>query len=117
MIDGVIVTCPSCGLDVEAVKGMQRVARSGAQTVVLYKCDECGYVGQLSYGRDWFKRHIAPALRWWVRRQGPRPRTPNEIAVKTMEIDMEAVETVADLQLYWHDQERHRPETVPRGFV
>ena len=38
-------------------------------------------------------------------------------AVQGFRIDLDAVETVADIELLWNDQERHAPWSVPRELV
>lgn len=68
-------------------------------------------MGRLSYGRDWFKAQIAPAIRWAARKAGARPATDDEKLLRGFVVDLEAVDSVADLDLYWRAQP---VTTVPR---
>lgn len=73
-------------------------------------------MGQVWYGREWFQKRIAPALRWWVKRDGDRPLTDSEKVIKGFALDMEPVETVADLDLHWRAQKKWTvPQEVKRG--
>lgn len=100
VIDGVLGVCPSCGATLTVVPGIQMIHRNGPLTLVDWKC-VCGFMGRISYGRDWFKTKMAPAIRWWAKQEGAKPRTEQEIMMEEFVIDLAAVETVADLELYW----------------
>lgn len=70
-------------------------------------------MGRLWFGREWFRRHLAPALRWLVK-GGDRPSTEEEKSMRGWQIDLDAVRTPSDMELYWNAQERWGNTPVPK---
>jgi hypothetical protein len=78
---------------------------------------ECGYLGRVTW-------HPQKFAGYWRRFQEARDRgelgltrthDPEERGktIQGFRIDLDAVKTVADIELYWNDQKRHAPETIP----
>lgn len=104
MIDGVLGICQSCGAELTALHNIDLVQRQSDLTVVTWRCKECGYMGRNGFGREWFKTKLTPAIRWWAKKEGPRPFTEAEHALRLFAFDLAGVETVSDLDLYWRAQ-------------
>lgn len=101
MIDGVIAVCPRCAAELDAVRSIAQVVRDRALSTVVLRCGDCGFVGKKEFGREYFQSKLAPALRWWVRRDGKRPLTSGESMIREFAFDLDAVIDLGDLQLYW----------------
>lgn len=102
MIDGVLTVCPNCGREIDAIRDVKGMLPTEALIYIAFKCQECGFMGRMTFGRQFFQERLVPWLKWFGGGQtGTRPRTPNELLLKEFEIDMEAVEHVGDLELYW----------------
>lgn len=112
MIDSIIAVCFDCGAEIPAEpESLTGMTRTGTLCQVGVRCFDCGNVWVVAYGRDYFKRYVANAVRRFATGDGVAVATPEEKVLRGFGIDLEKVDGVADLQLYWRAQ---RARDVPK---
>lgn len=103
---GYVGRCEKCGGDVleEHVTRVQALKRS---TYAIYD-HTCGWVGQIRFDSlEAYEKALKQKRRRRKRIQGISPEEIGRI-VAGFRIDLDAVESVDDLELYWFDDRRYK---------
>ena len=110
MIDGVMGVCPACGELLDVIRDTQFVGGNDSTVAFDWRCPGCKFMGRYSWGRQWFKERLAPAIRSRAGK-GNGEMTDDELTLRVFEFDLEAIKCPADLELYWKGQRR---DEVPK---
>lgn len=112
MLDA-IEQCPKCSAPMgrESIIG---TARAGSYIHVGTACGNCGRSGQMRVKVEDWKEFVSGLERPKKEDKHQRAREIGREVAAFSRIDLAPINTVEDLELYWHDQETFTPWTVVR---
>ncbi len=110
-----LAQCESCGKDVPPLnRNVIKSVPTGTGLIIMFSCPWCEVHGKLYLDAVEAKRRTKEI------RKAEHDRVAAERIgreVKGMAVDLEVVSTVDDFLLYWNDQERFEPWSVPKEKV
>lgn len=110
-----LAQCSSCSKAIPPLnRHVVRSAPTNGGVFLFFQCPYCGSAGSTFLGASEAKRR-AREIEFTERERLRQEFIGRE--VKGMAVDLEAVDVVDDLLLFWNDQERFEPWTVVREKV
>lgn len=105
-----LATCSACGVGVPPKnKNVIRSASSERGVMIWFKCPHCGVVGSTFVDSSEARKRADE-----IRRQERADERRKAVGrmVKGFAIDLEVVETVEDMKIFWDDQEKFSPWSI-----
>lgn len=102
--------CPACSTYIRP-NWTTDVRRQGDTMMLQFVCQSCELRGMRRMGLPEYESLVTA---WRLSRNAqPDSRVENGLRLQGWRIDLDAVETVADMELYWDYQQRYDRGSIP----